>query len=104
MRLRVTRTALRQIEDILRFVEARAPAGARAIRARLRDILAILPAHPLAGQATTRPGIRRLTLTPLPYVLFYRATPDEVVVVRVQHAARRPFAEQARGASRDRRR
>ena len=91
MTLRITRTALRQIEAAIGYVEVRAPAGAEGIRTRIGVLLSILHEHPFAGQATTRAGVRRLTLTPLPYVLFYRLAGDEIVVMRFQHASRRPF-------------
>jgi plasmid stabilization system protein ParE len=41
------------------------------------------------GQATDLPGVRRLTLSPYPYLIFYRATESEVIVQRMRHTSRR---------------
>ena len=46
--------------------------------------------HPFAGQATNRRGIRRVVVTPYPYVLTYRVAEDEIIVRTIRHAARRP--------------
>ncbi|WP_334506953.1 type II toxin-antitoxin system RelE/ParE family toxin [Bradyrhizobium sp. AZCC 1693] len=49
----------------------------------------MLAQHPYAGQATDLPGVRRLTLTPYPYLIFYRVTDSEVIVQRMRHTSRR---------------
>lgn len=90
MRLRYTRTALRQIEDALTFLAARSPRAAAGMSERLRSVADLAREHPYAGQATSRPNTRRASLTPYPYVLFYRVDASEVVITRVRHAARRP--------------
>ncbi|MGO8739976.1 type II toxin-antitoxin system RelE/ParE family toxin [Rhodoblastus sp.] len=47
--------------------------------------------QPHAGQATTRPGIRRLPANPYPYVIDYRITDAEIVIFRFRHSARKPL-------------
>ena len=44
---------------------------------------------PYAGQATDLPGVRRLTLSPYPHLIFYRVTDSEVIVQRMRHTSRR---------------
>ena len=56
----------------------------------IADILALLERHPLMGQATTEPGIRRLVVSPYSYLIFYEVTADEIVVHAVRHASRDP--------------
>ena len=90
MKLRYTRTALRQIEEALSYIAARSPQVAAGMRARILATAALLQDHPHAAQATTRPNTRRVILTPFPYVLFYRVAVDEVVILRLRHSARRP--------------
>ena len=51
----------------------------------------VLLQYPHAGQATERPFIRRLVVSPYPYVLTYRVAYDEVVIRSVRHTARRPL-------------
>jgi ParE toxin of type II toxin-antitoxin system, parDE len=42
------------------------------------------------GAVTDDPAIRRLTTTPYPYLIFYEAADDEVVIHAVRHGARDP--------------
>jgi plasmid stabilization system protein ParE len=96
LRLRYTRTALRQIEDALSYTAVRSPQGAAGMRERILAAAALVQDHPRAAQANSRPNTRRVALTPYPYVLFYRIAADEVVITRLRHAARRPLSEARR--------
>lgn len=90
MRLRYTRTALQQIEQAFDYLEERSPQGAASVRERLLTAIALLRDHPHAGQATSRPGIRRVTLTPYPYLIFYRVVAGEIIISSFRHAVRNP--------------
>jgi toxin ParE1/3/4 len=90
VRLRVTRRAATQIERALDYIEGESPQGANRMRERIESLLLLLAQHPHAGQATDLPGVRRLTVSPYPYLIFYRVTGDEVIVQRVRHTSRRP--------------
>ena len=50
----------------------------------------LLKAHPFAGRQTTRAYVRRLPVNPYPYLIDYRVTETEIVIMRLRHAARRP--------------
>ena len=90
MRLRVTRRAATQIEKALEYIEAESPQGANDVRERIQTLFRLLTQHPYAGQATDLPGVRRLTLSPYPYLIFYRVTDSEVIVQRMRHTSRQP--------------
>ena len=90
MRLRVTRRAATQIEKALDYIEADSPQGANHVRDRIQTLFRLLAQHPYAGQATDLPGVRRLTLSPYPYLIFYRVTDSEVIVQRMRHTSRQP--------------
>jgi len=90
VRLRVTRRAATQIAKALEYIEADSPQGANHVRERIRTLFRLLEQHPYAGQATDLPGVRRLTLSPYPYLIFYRVTDSEVIVQRMRHTARQP--------------
>lgn len=47
--------------------------------------------HPQAGQATGRRNIRRIVITPYPYVFTYRLGDGEIVIRTLRHTARRPL-------------
>ena len=92
MRLRVTRRAAAQIEQALDYIEAESLQGANHLRDRIRTLFLLLEHHPHAGQATDLPGVRRLTVSPYPYLIFYRVTGEEVIVQRMRHTSRRPLS------------
>jgi plasmid stabilization system protein ParE len=79
-----------QIERALDYIEAESPQGANRMRERIRTLFLLLAQHPQAGQATDLPGVRRLPVSPHPYLIFYRVTDDEVIVQRIRHTSRRP--------------
>jgi toxin ParE1/3/4 len=54
----------------------------------LAELLALLEGQPEMGRITDEPGVRRITLTPFPYVLDYRVTTKEIIVMRFRHGAR----------------
>ena len=90
MKLRYTRQALAELDSLLKFTAEQSPKGAASVQTRLRTVIDLLLDHPSIGQMTTRPGMRRMVVTPYPYVVFYRATDDEIVIHGVRHGARRP--------------
>lgn len=89
VKLRYTKRAAAQIRFALDYVAERSPRGARNMRDRLEELEALLQEQPLAGHTTERPGVRRLAALPYPYLIDYRAGADEIVILRVRHAARR---------------
>ena len=89
MGLRVTRRAATQIEKALDYIEADSPKAANHVRQRIQTLFRLLAQHPYAGQTTDLPGVRRLTLSPYPHLIFYRVTDSEVIVQRMRHTSRR---------------
>lgn len=92
MKLRFTPRALQQIQDILSYIQFSSPQGAANVAARLDAIIDLLKEQPRAGRATDRPNVRRLPLSPYPYVLFYRTTDTKVIILRLLHASRKAAA------------
>jgi toxin ParE1/3/4 len=89
--VRFTRTALRQLDEVLDYIEIHNTHGARHVRDRIHAIIALLSLNPLTGQATDRTGQRRMVINPYPYVMFYRVNRDEIVDQRIRHTARQPL-------------
>ena len=92
MKLRYSKRALQQIDKSLGYVAERSPAGAAKVEQRMTTLLALLQQHPLTGIKTRIPGVRRMFLTPHPYLIDYFVADDEIVVQRFRHTARRPVA------------
>ena len=90
MRLRYTRRAAAELDEVLAYIGARSPRGARRVQTRIQVIINLLLQHPYAGQLTSKGRLRRMIASPYPYVIFYQATEDEIVIHGMRHSARRP--------------
>jgi plasmid stabilization system protein ParE len=69
LKLRYTDRAARQIDAALDYIAERSPRGAAVVQQRILAMEALLEGHPYAGHPTSRPGVRRLALTPHPISL-----------------------------------
>jgi len=90
LKLRYTRPALSDLRNILDYVAAQSPHGARRVHARIKTIIDLLLLHPYLGRRTSDPTIRRLAATPYPYLIFYEISETEVIIHALRHAARDP--------------
>jgi toxin ParE1/3/4 len=90
VKLRYTLRGLAELSEALDCIEARSPQGARHVQARIQTIMDLLLEHPNAGPLTSNRRLRRMVVSPYPYLIFYEATTDEIVIHGVRHAARRP--------------
>ena len=90
MRLRFTPRALAELDEVLAYIVERSPKGARRVQTRIRVLSDLLLRHPYAGQRTSLEGVRRITATPHPYLIYYEVTAEEIIVVGVRHAVRDP--------------
>ena len=70
MRLRVTKRGATQIEKALDYIEAESPQAANRMRERIQTLFLLLAHHPYAGQLTDLSGVRRLVVSPYPYLIF----------------------------------
>jgi plasmid stabilization system protein ParE len=91
VKVRFTRQALRQMVEILDYIEARSPQGAENVKRRLGAVIGLLADHPDTGQVTNKGKLRRVVVSPYPYVIFYQLDTTGVVIHGVRHAARRPL-------------
>jgi toxin ParE1/3/4 len=91
LKVRFTNHAVRQIDQVLDYIAARSPQGEKAVREHMREVVTVLEGHPYAGHPTSWRGVRRLALSPFPYVLDYRVAGDAIVIMRFRHGARRPL-------------
>jgi addiction module RelE/StbE family toxin len=88
--VRFTRPALADLQTLIAYVDARSPRSARHIRQRIRSAVARLAEHPRLGRQTDDPTIRRLTVVPYPYLVFYEVTDASIIIHAVRHGARDP--------------
>ena len=90
MRLRYTRAALADLDSILDYISERSPQGAKRVQVRIITIIDLISRHPKAGTRTDDPSIRRMVVGPYPYLVFYEATPDALIIHAIRRAARDP--------------
>lgn len=90
MRLRWTRAAERDLDDIADYIGQDSPAAAARVVLELIDqIEVILVEHPAAGRPGRVLGTRELVIGGLPYVVPYRVRERDVEILRVLHTSRR---------------
>ena len=90
MKLRYQKRALQQIDKALGYIAVRSPQGAANVEARLRAMITLLQLQSFVGRKTSIPGVRRVLLTPYPYLIDYYVGADEIVIQRFRHTARKP--------------
>ncbi len=74
--------------SILSYIADRSPQGAARIHARIRAVTDLLLAYPQTGAVTDDPTIRRMMMTPYPYVIFYEKTDAEIIIHAVRDRSR----------------
>ena len=73
MKLRYTLRGAAELSEVLAYIETQSPQGARRVQTRIQIIIDLLLRHPHAGQLTSKGRLRRITASPYPYLIFYRA-------------------------------
>ena len=90
MRLRWTKLASQDLDDIADYIGQDGPASAsRVILELMERAESMLVAHPAAGRAGRVLGTRELVIASLPYVIAYRVRESHIEILRVMHASRR---------------
>jgi toxin ParE1/3/4 len=88
MKLRFTQRAANDISEIADYIKAENPAAALRVRAAILESVDLLLQFPQIGRAQSVEGVRKLVVRKYPYLVYYAATDEEVVILTVQHPAR----------------
>ena len=64
MKVRYTKSALRQLSAILAYIETHSPQGAQKVQARIARLIGALEMQPFIGVATSKRGVRRAVAIP----------------------------------------
>ena len=89
MRLRWTRLADRDLDEIAAYIGQDSPAAAARVVLELIDqAVTLLPTNPAIGRPGRVLGTRELVVGHLPYILAYRVRDDAVEILRVLHTSR----------------
>ncbi|WP_441256077.1 type II toxin-antitoxin system RelE/ParE family toxin [Tardiphaga sp. 285_C5_N1_2] len=91
MKVRWSKTALIEFEEIFLYISERNEAAARAVVARIERVCTQLEQFPFTGVATSEDEARMLPIVRYPFSIFYAVDEglDEVVILHVRHTARR---------------
>ena len=90
MRLRWTKLASQDLDDIAEYIGQDSPAAAcRVVLELMERAESTLVVHPAAGRAGRLLGTRELVIASLPYVIAYRVSERQIEILRVLHTSRR---------------
>lgn len=90
MRLRWTKHAERDLDEIASFIGQENPAAAARVVLELIDrVEAALPGRPALGRPGRVLGTRELVIGGLPYIVPYRVRDKDIEILRVLHTSRR---------------
>jgi addiction module RelE/StbE family toxin len=92
MRIAFRSQALRDIEEIYRYIEERNPQGAARVVRAIRDGVHLVGEQPEAGQRTQDPTVRVISIRKYRYKIFYSiVAPDGIEIIHVRHTSRQPW-------------
>jgi toxin ParE1/3/4 len=96
VKIRLTRAASDEIQDIYGYLAIQLPSARAGFEERLLQVLRDIRDFPETGRATDKASVRIRNTRPYPYLIYFRTSASEVVVVRVLHGARDPKTLPAR--------
>jgi plasmid stabilization system protein ParE len=96
MRIRYTRRARTDIESVFAYLHERSPRAAAAVVGAIEDAIAMLAQFPAMAPETDEPGVRELTIVRYPYKVYYETDDNELRILHVRDARRRPWLESER--------
>ena len=88
MRIRYTRTALQDLNDIYAYIAQDNSNAANRVISALRETIDLIGHFPELGRRGTVAGTREFVAARLPYVIVYQTTQNELQILNVFHGAR----------------
>jgi len=95
MKVRFTATAELEISEILSFIATDNPPAAVRVASQVDHTISLIAKFPRIGRTKHR-GLVRMPVRHYPqYLLFYVIADEEIVILNLRHARRRPLDEEA---------
>jgi addiction module RelE/StbE family toxin len=89
LRIRWTRQAIADVDNIYEFIAANSPHAARRIIDRIDGAIIRLTRHPPLGRPGRVPGTREFVIPDTRFIIAYRLSGQSVELLGVIHSARR---------------
>lgn len=89
MRIRWTKKAGRNLDEVEAYIARDDPSAATGVVLKIIDAVEMLSEHPALGKAGRVEGTRELIVPGLPYIIPYRVKSNSVEILRVLHGARK---------------
>jgi toxin ParE1/3/4 len=89
MKVRFTRPAQRDLNQIYAYVSQDSPDIASRLVTRLIERARELADNPFAGRATDEPDVRVVVAPRLRYFIFYSVIGDEIQITHIRHTSQR---------------
>jgi plasmid stabilization system protein ParE len=93
MRIRYTKRAFLDRESIFDYLDERSPQGARNVQRAVAQAIRSLELYPQLGRITAVAEVRELAVPRYPYKVYYRIDGDEIRILHIRDARRRPWLE-----------
>jgi addiction module RelE/StbE family toxin len=91
MRVRYTPRAFADREEIFAYLDRRNPRAAREVKTLIKQRIISLGDNPKRSRLIKDLGVHAHWLGRYPYIIYYRVVGDEVWIIHIRHAARRPW-------------
>jgi len=93
MRVRYTLRAQADIDAIYSYLDTRAPAAAQSVKTTIQRRIALLAEFANIAPTTDQHGVHELTIVRYPYKVYYEISGEEIWIVHIRDARRRPWLE-----------
>jgi plasmid stabilization system protein ParE len=90
MKVRYTLRARADLEEICEYLENQQPTAAQRLKSAIEQQIGWLIHFPYMAPTTDEAGVRELTLARHPYKIYYEVAGEEVHILHIRHARRRP--------------
>ena len=95
MKVRYTLRAQADLDAIFTYLDARAPSAAQSVKILIERRIALLADFPRIAPETNQPGIYELTIVRYPYHVYYEISGDEIWILHIRDARRRPWSDES---------
>jgi len=91
MKVRHTRRSRADLTAILSYLDDRSPLGTRNVKLALKKAIELIGEYPNVGRLSGEQDTRVLPVGRYPYLIYWDVEADQVLIVHIRHAARKPW-------------